>query len=143
MKQIKTKWEGIELVGEIVSQTEWDYSVRLIEPFHSWEGTSHIPTFARGITRNYIGEYGQDSIKGTLIRLYKQSELFYGKLPGLKVAYKDYREEMQAILDLPFGVHSRIEYKLNKFFMDSIFGSNNWTMDEKIGVMEILKNEYK
>ena len=50
---------------------------------------------------------------------------------------------MQAILDLPFGVHSRIEYKLNKCFMDSIFGNNNWTMDEQIGVMEILKNEYK
>lgn len=143
MKTIKTEWEGIELVGEILSHNEWAYTVRLIEPYESWEGTSHIPTFARGTTNNYIGEYGQQSIKNTLVSLYKKSERFYGELPGLKSYYKNYLEEMEAIRDFPFGIHWRMEMKLTHWFMDRIFGHGDWTMDEITGVMKILKDSYK
>jgi hypothetical protein len=149
MEVIETEWMGVHLKGEILYRTAWDYSVRLIEPVHSWSTGSYIPTFARNgrleKDDNFLGKYGESLMKMDLINLYQKGEIFYGKLPGLKDEYQKLTEQLVELEKLSHNIREQIGEHLRNQFMDNIFGARgwNWTMDDRKGVFQVLENEWK
>lgn len=141
MNTIETEYEGIKLVGEIICQREWYYSVKLIEPIVGWHSGCSIPYFARGSGKNYLGENGHGPMKRTLVEIYKKVKKFYSDEKRFRRCYKDYLEEIELLSDEKPRVKKRIINKLNNWLMNTIFGYGEWNINDEEEVLKILRNE--
>ena len=92
--------EGKEVVGEVTHRSASDITVRITEPYNLSTGL-HIPYFARPY-RSYDSEYGDETIKGLIKKLYDLASFIDRNYEDLRKKYESARAQIGALGDIRF-----------------------------------------
>ncbi len=95
ISSVETEVAGVIVKG-IRRNTAFDMEVIITEPYQNFKSSSHIPIFARNVTK-FRGDYAYKREKGILSSIYKTCLYIQENLPDLKSRLKELDEVIEKL----------------------------------------------